>query len=103
MSAPVYLHEVLVSSVRVETGPSHDTIRVWNRGGLAGTLTVKAGDGQAFAARLLADEELERCEGCPVWVRSEDAFRDADGIVLCDSCAAALQREANDPHRDGVL
>jgi len=42
----------LISSVRVEHGPRHDRVRVWNRGGLAGVLVVDAGDGNAIADRL---------------------------------------------------
>jgi hypothetical protein len=43
----------LVSSVTVETVGSHDVVRVWNRGGLAGMLTVCKGDGDALRQRLL--------------------------------------------------
>ena len=42
----------LISSVRVEHGPRHDRVSVWNRGGLAGVLTVDAGDGNDIADRL---------------------------------------------------
>jgi hypothetical protein len=44
---------VLVTSCTVEHGPGHDTVRVWNRGGLSGTLTVNRGDGVEIARRLL--------------------------------------------------
>lgn len=46
----------LISSVRTEKGQSHDMLSVWNRGGLAGCLTVKAGDGLPLA------NMLARCE-----------------------------------------
>ncbi len=43
----------LISSVRVEHGPGHDRVHVWNRGGKAGVLVVTKGDGDDIAARLL--------------------------------------------------
>ncbi len=43
----------LVSSVRIDFGPGHDVVHVWNRGGKAGTLTVDKGDGERVAALLL--------------------------------------------------
>jgi len=43
----------LISSVRVEEGPGHDMIHVWNRGGKSGLLVVGRGDGEAIAALLL--------------------------------------------------
>lgn len=46
---------LLVSSVRVDTTPVHDHVRVWNRGGLAGTLIVKKGDGEKIKALLLGE------------------------------------------------
>ena len=42
----------IVSSVRVEEGPGHDQVHIWNRGGKAGMLTVDLGDGVRFARRL---------------------------------------------------
>ena len=53
----------VVSSVRVETNGHHDTVTVWNRGGLAGTLTVKVGDGETLRRAIMPDcivEEVER-------------------------------------------
>ncbi len=49
----------VVSSVRVEPGPRHDRVSVWNKGGLAGSLTVDAGDGEYIAARLLPTTERD--------------------------------------------
>lgn len=43
----------LITSVRVEKAYGHDRVRVWNRGGHAGELTVTNGDGAAVADRLL--------------------------------------------------
>jgi hypothetical protein len=45
--------DLLVSSALCTEGPSHDTVKVWNRRGLAGTLTVCKGDGAALVKRLL--------------------------------------------------
>lgn len=49
--------ELLITTVRVEPGPGHDLVHVWNRGGKAGVLTVTKGDGIAVAALLLRDGE----------------------------------------------
>lgn len=43
----------IVTSARLDEGPRHDRLTVWNRGGLAGTLTVDAGDGIALLDRLI--------------------------------------------------
>lgn len=43
----------LISSVRIERGPGHDRILVWNRGGKSGELVVNKEDSDAIAARLL--------------------------------------------------
>lgn len=42
-----------VSSVFVDRAGGHEVVRVWNRGGLAGELTVQEGDGKSIAAILL--------------------------------------------------
>lgn len=47
----------VVSSVRIERGPGHDVVHVFNRGGKAGTLTVTKGDGDAILDLLLAERE----------------------------------------------
>jgi hypothetical protein len=39
----------LVSSASVTRIGNHDRVRIWNRGGLAGELTVVAGDGARIA------------------------------------------------------
>ena len=49
----------LVTSVQVHHGPGHDTIRVFNRGGLAGELIVQSGDGVDVALRLIPDGEMD--------------------------------------------
>lgn len=53
----------MVSSIRLEEGPAHDRIHVWNRGGKSGTLIVELGDGMSFVERLFGstpfhEEEL---------------------------------------------
>ena len=53
----------VISSVRVERGPGHDLVHVWNRGGKAGTLTVDKGDGDAVARSLLP--EIRRARETP--------------------------------------
>jgi hypothetical protein len=45
--------KILITTVRIDEGPGHDYVHVWNRGGKAGTLTVNKGDGWAVASRLL--------------------------------------------------
>jgi hypothetical protein len=53
----------LVSNVRVTFGPAHDVVRIWNRGGLAGELTMRSGDGEPLARRLLCPPlSVERSE-----------------------------------------
>lgn len=49
----------LVTSVKLEQGPAHDTLRIWNRGGLAGELRVTAGDGIMFVHRLFGSNVIE--------------------------------------------
>jgi hypothetical protein len=46
----------MVSSIRVMANGHHALISVWNRGALAGTLTVNASDADAIATRLLGGE-----------------------------------------------
>jgi hypothetical protein len=45
--------EILISSVRLWSSPGHDHIRVWNRGGGSGDLTVRLHDGLRIVARIL--------------------------------------------------
>lgn len=42
----------MISSVRLDEGPGHDVVHVWNRGGKAGELTVDKGDGLRLVERL---------------------------------------------------
>jgi hypothetical protein len=42
----------VVSTIEVEFGTEHDTIKIWNQGRLAGTLKVCVGDGDLIAERL---------------------------------------------------
>ena len=78
----------LVSSVEVlrRPGAMHDEVRIWNRGGLCGDLTVKAGDGTAIKARLLAEDE-ERSERLKRSLRrASEGF--GDGAILVRSTLA---------------
>lgn len=43
-AAPTGDEERVVSSVRVYLSPLHAHVRIWNRGGYAGELTVERGD-----------------------------------------------------------
>ena len=51
-----------ITSVEVIEDPEHDRVRIWNRGSLAGELTVVKGDGKRIAARLLQDKPHLRIE-----------------------------------------
>jgi hypothetical protein len=44
--------DLVVTTIRVCKCFGHDRVTVWNRGGLAGTLMVVAGDGETVARRL---------------------------------------------------
>jgi hypothetical protein len=55
--------KALISSVTVHYGPRHDRVRVWNRGALAGELTVECGDGHNVAATLLPEHTRELDDG----------------------------------------
>jgi hypothetical protein len=46
-------HTDVVSSLRVDVRGVHAHVRVWNRGGLAGTLTVDSADVQELVRRLV--------------------------------------------------
>lgn len=45
--------DILITSVRIEAGPGHDFLTVWNRGGNSGELTVNKGDGKTIARLLI--------------------------------------------------
>lgn len=53
----------LISSVTVHYGPRHDRVRVWNRGALAGELTVECDDGLAVAVSLIPHHTREDDDG----------------------------------------
>lgn len=42
----------LISGATITRAGNHDVVKIWNRGGLAGELTVTAGDGAALVHRL---------------------------------------------------
>jgi hypothetical protein len=64
----------IITSVVVDEGPSHDRVRVWNRGGLAGVLVVTHGDGEVIARRMLClpcphcehPDHIGHAENCPM-------------------------------------
>ena len=49
----------MVTTVRLEEGPGHDRVHIWNRGGKAGVLTVNVGDGIRCVWRLFGPSEWE--------------------------------------------
>lgn len=54
----------IVSSVRVRILGEHARVRVWNRGGLAGELTVAVRDWEHIVKRLLGPEAQFQAEQC---------------------------------------
>lgn len=42
----------IITTIRLEEGPGHDRLHVWNRGGKAGELVVELGDGKELVHRL---------------------------------------------------
>lgn len=53
-SASFVKTDYVITSVTVETlGSIHDRVTIFNRGGNAGHIFVKAGDGETIAHRLL--------------------------------------------------
>lgn len=44
--------DVLVSSIRVWRGPTHELVRIWNRGAQSGALIMSHGDGERLAEAL---------------------------------------------------
>lgn len=52
----------MVSSIRLEEGPGHDYVHVWNRGGKSGVLTVEKGDGMTFVRRLFGNTRFHEEE-----------------------------------------
>jgi len=69
----------LVTSARLEEGPGHDRLTIWNRGGCAGTLVVNLGDGMrlldlvlsGFCRTEMCDED-DGDDGDPDFTRDED-------------------------------
>ena len=49
----------IVSSIRLDEGPGHDHIHIWNRGGKCGVLTVTKGDGFEIVVRLFDVDQDE--------------------------------------------
>lgn len=54
MSTAYYPLRDPITSIKVEEGPSHDRVSIWESGGLAGVLTVSKGAGSRIAF-MLAD------------------------------------------------
>jgi len=56
------ISEQIVSSVTSEHFGAHEEVKIWNRGGLAGTLLVRAGDGIKLAAWLIPEPVIEEID-----------------------------------------
>lgn len=69
----------LVTSVLVTTIGSHDHVRVWVRGGLAGELVVSAGDG-VLLAKLLGMIAVEPVLERDVAGYTRVVLRDSEGF-----------------------
>lgn len=65
-------------TVKVEDrNPAHTRIKVWNRGGLAGTLTINTSDAAVVIGRLLGRAGSLRVRDC----RGDDHQAEASGGV----------------------
>jgi hypothetical protein len=78
----------IITSVKVEFGPTHDRVHVWNRGGKAGVLTVAHGDGARIAEMLggkkheVQPKSMGFCHKCKQHVAYGDetwGFVDSEG------------------------
>jgi hypothetical protein len=89
-----------VSSVRVLFGPGHEQVAVWNRGAHCGTLTVKLGEGDEIARRLItatltelteADSALGELRELVERIATHDVDRDAM-IFIQGTCELLAKR-----------
>jgi len=89
-----WLDDHPISSVRLDEGPAHDIVHVWNRGGKAGELTVASGDGAAVAALLerqgldLAGKHIGKCSaaGLFCWACMVTLCRGGNSEIHYDRC-----------------
>lgn len=113
---------LVVSNVAVVPGPGHDVVRVWNRGGLAGELTVTSGDGVKLAELLhagmvhqrhlahaalikasetvdelvqLTERTLDRAAVAPP-IGNVEAHRIREELSLASDCASLLRKAARE-------
>lgn len=71
----------IVSSLRVEEGPAHDHVHVWNRGGKAGELVVQRGDGETLMLALTETLAGRMCAGRGAAAKAlRDAGADFDKV-----------------------
>jgi hypothetical protein len=65
-AAAVSPSELLVSSIKVDDNGAHEHVSIWNRGALAGELTLQRGDAAVLAALFglqhepMGEEELKK-------------------------------------------
>lgn len=78
-----------ISSVRVESSPSHDHVRVFNRGALAGVLTVTLGDGDEIAERLMNGPMI--CDRVRVTEKLKSTATFLDGMGLPETAKELRQ------------
>jgi hypothetical protein len=58
---------ILVTSARLLEGIAHDRVRIWNRGGLAGELVLRSGDGRLLLTRLGCVSTHQFYEAWEIW------------------------------------
>lgn len=72
---PLPNSQMLISSVQVIPRGAHENVRIWNRGGLAGSIVTGLGDGQRVAALLGLHEAEPHKPGQNKPVASDDQSR----------------------------
>jgi len=88
MSTSYYGLSDPITSLRLEEGPGHDRLTVWEGNALAGTLVLSLGEGR-HVAMMFADQDCERANtsyggkdvGCRV--NCDPALRD-DLVVISE-------------------
>lgn len=61
MSTSYYRFKDPISSVRLEEGPGHDRLTIWENGANAGTLTLSLGTGRTIVKMLMEDVHDGAC------------------------------------------
>src|SRR3990170_3080808 len=72
MSTSYYRLKEEITSLRLEEGPAHDRLAVWENHALAGTLTLSLGQGRRIAKYFAqTDEDGAHCPLRSYWVGGE--------------------------------